>query len=135
MGWLVHVACCHKGDDILRIPTSAHYYDERQLCNPFHRKWAGYLLRGTIEDCPGVTYRVMSEVIRDYVNPYAVMNNILQDACNHAKAVHLANQTTTSGMHTPFKRLFETWDMSVISSSLVVAMSFEWFEQSSSRRN
>jgi hypothetical protein len=28
----------------------------------------------------------MSEVIQDYVNPYAVTNNILQDARNHAKA-------------------------------------------------
>jgi hypothetical protein len=28
----------------------------------------------------------MSEVIQDYVNPYTVTNNILQDACNHAKA-------------------------------------------------
>ncbi len=62
-GWLVRVACCHKGDDVLRIPLSAHYFDERQFHNPFRRKWVGYLLRGTIEDCPGVTYHVMSEVI------------------------------------------------------------------------
>jgi hypothetical protein len=86
MGWLVRVACCRKGDDILRIPLSAHYFDERQYCNPFCGKWVGYLLRGTIEDCTGVTYRVMSEVIQDYVNPYMVTNNILQDARNHAKA-------------------------------------------------
>jgi hypothetical protein len=33
-GWLVRVACCRKGDDVLRIPLSAHYYDERQLRNP-----------------------------------------------------------------------------------------------------
>jgi hypothetical protein len=59
MGWLVCVACCHKGDDVLRIPPSAHYFDERQLCNPFHGKWVGYLFRGTIKDCPGVTYCVM----------------------------------------------------------------------------
>ncbi len=85
-GWLVRVACCRKGDDVLRIPPSAHYFDERQLCNPFHGKWVGYLLCGTIKDCPSVTYCVMSEVIQDYVNPYVVTNNILQDARNHAKA-------------------------------------------------
>ncbi len=62
-GWLVRVACCRKDDDILRIPPSAHYYDERQLRNPFRGKWVGYLLCGTIKDCPGVTYRVISEVI------------------------------------------------------------------------
>jgi hypothetical protein len=62
-GWLVRVACCRKGDDVLRIPPSAHYYDERQLRNPFCRQWVGYLLHSTIEDCPGVTYHVMSEVI------------------------------------------------------------------------
>ena len=28
----------------------------------------------------------MSEVIRDYVNPYAIMNNILQDARYHARS-------------------------------------------------
>jgi hypothetical protein len=77
MGWLVRVACCRKGDDFLRIPPSAHYYDERQLCNLFCGKWVGYLLRGTIEDCPGITYCVMSEVVRDYVDPYVVTNNIL----------------------------------------------------------
>jgi hypothetical protein len=85
-GWLVHVACCCKGNDVLRIPPSAHYYDKSHLCNPFYGKWVGYLLHSTIEDCPGVTYRVMSEVIRDNVNPYAVTNNILQDARDHAKA-------------------------------------------------
>jgi hypothetical protein len=85
-GWLVRVACCREGDDVLRIPLNSHYFDERQLRNPFHGKWIGYLLCGTIEDCPGATYRVLSEVIRDYVNPYAVTNNIIQDARNHAKA-------------------------------------------------
>ena len=45
-----------------------------------------YLIRNTIEDCPGASYRVMSEVLRDYVNPYAITNNILQDAREHAKA-------------------------------------------------
>jgi hypothetical protein len=85
-GWLVRVACCREGNDVLRNPPSAHYYDERQLLNPFHGKWVGYLLRGTIEDCPGVLYHVMSEVIRDYVNRYVVTNNILQDARDHAKA-------------------------------------------------
>jgi hypothetical protein len=86
MGWLVRVACCREGNDVLRIPPSAHYYDERQLWNPFCRKWVGYLLRSTIKDCPGVTYCVMSGVIRDYVNPYTVTNNILQDARDHTKA-------------------------------------------------
>ncbi len=52
MGWLVRVACCRKGDDVFRFPPSAHYFDERQLCNPFRGKWVGYLLRGTIKDCP-----------------------------------------------------------------------------------
>ncbi len=86
MGWLVCVACCRKGDDVLRIPPNSHYFDERQLCKPFRRKWIGYLLYGTIEDCPGATYCVLSEVIRDYVDPYAVTNNIIQDARDHAKA-------------------------------------------------
>jgi hypothetical protein len=63
MGWLVRVACCREGNDILRIPPSAHYFDERKLCNPFRGKWVGYLLCGTIKDFPGVTYCVMSEVI------------------------------------------------------------------------
>ncbi len=86
MGWLVPVACCRKGNDVLRIPLKAHYFDERQLHNPFRRKWVGYLLCSTIEDCPGITYPVMSEVIQDYVNPYAVTFNILQDARSNAKA-------------------------------------------------
>ncbi len=64
-GWLVCVACCRKGDDVLRIPPNSHYFDERQLRNPFRGKWIGYLLRGTIEDCPGATYCVLSKVIRD----------------------------------------------------------------------
>ncbi len=70
----------------MRIPPNSHYFDERQLCNPFRGKWIGYFLCGAIEDCPGATYRVFSKVIRDYVNPYVVTNNIIQDARNHAKA-------------------------------------------------
>ena len=62
-GWLVRVACCHEGDDVLRIPPNSHYFDERQLRNPFCGKWIGYLLHGTIEDCTGTTYCVLSEVI------------------------------------------------------------------------
>ncbi len=58
-GWLVHVACCREGDDVLRIPPNSHYVDERQLCNLFCGKWIGYLLRGTIEDCPGATRYIL----------------------------------------------------------------------------
>jgi hypothetical protein len=36
-GWLVRVACCREGDDVLKIPPSAHYFDERQFCNPFRK--------------------------------------------------------------------------------------------------
>ncbi len=86
MGWLVRVACCREGDDVLRIPPNSHYFDERQLRNPFRGKWIGYLLHSTIEDCPGATYHVLSKVILDYVNPYVVTNNIIQDARDHAKA-------------------------------------------------
>jgi hypothetical protein len=43
-GWLVRVACCHEGDDMLRIPPTAQYFDERQLCNPFCGKWISNLL-------------------------------------------------------------------------------------------
>jgi hypothetical protein len=71
---------------VLRIPPTAQYFDERQLHNPFRRKWIGYLLCSTVEDFPGTTYHVLSKVIQDYVNPYAVTNNILQDAHNRAKA-------------------------------------------------
>ncbi len=49
--------------DIASQAPNSHYFDERQLCNPFRGKSIGYLLRGTIEDCPGATYRVFSEVI------------------------------------------------------------------------
>jgi hypothetical protein len=63
IGWLVRVACCHDGDDVLRIPPNSHYFDERQLHNPFRGKWIGYLLCGTIKDCPGATYPVLSKVI------------------------------------------------------------------------
>ncbi len=62
-GWLVRVACCREGDDVLRIPPNFHYFDERQLRNPVCGKWIGYLVCGTIEDCPGATYCVLSEVI------------------------------------------------------------------------
>jgi hypothetical protein len=80
--------CCllPRRQYVLRIPPTAQYFDERQFCNPFYGKWVGYLLCGTIKDSPSPTYHVMSEVIRDYVNPYVVMNNILQDARNLAKA-------------------------------------------------
>jgi hypothetical protein len=62
-GWLVRVACCREGDDVLRIPPNSHYFDERQLRNSFRGKWIGYLLCGTIEDYPGTTYHVLSEAI------------------------------------------------------------------------
>jgi hypothetical protein len=84
--WLVRVACCQEDNDMLRIPLTVQYFDERQLCNPFSGKWVGYLLCSTIKDSPGPTYCVMSEVIQDYVNPYVVAKNILQNAHNHAKA-------------------------------------------------
>ncbi len=28
-GWLVRIACCRKGDDVLRIPPNYQYFDER----------------------------------------------------------------------------------------------------------
>jgi hypothetical protein len=62
-GWLIRVACCCEGDEVLRIPPNSHYFDERQLRNPFSGKWIAYLLHGTTEDCPGATYCVLSEVI------------------------------------------------------------------------
>jgi hypothetical protein len=85
-GWLVRVACCREGNDNLSIPPNVHYVNERKLRLPFRGKWVSYLLQKTVEDCPGTSYRVMSEVIRDYINPYAVTNNILQDARDHARA-------------------------------------------------
>ena len=84
-GWLVTVACCREEDEVLSIPPNAHYFDEGKLRLPFRAKWISYLLRKTVADCPGASYRVMSEVIRDYVNEYAITNNILQDARDHAK--------------------------------------------------
>ena len=66
MGWMVCVACCREGDDILCTSPSAHYFNEMVLWIPFHHgKWVSYLLHGTAEDCPGTTYPVMSEVIHD----------------------------------------------------------------------
>jgi hypothetical protein len=112
-GWLVRVACCREGDEVLRIPPNSHYFDERQLCNLFRGKWIGYLLRGTIEDCPGATYGVLSKVIQDYVIPFAVTNNIIQDARNHAKTGIFGKPDDKSGMHTSFNRQSKTWDMSV----------------------
>jgi hypothetical protein len=84
-GWLVRVACCREEDEVLSIPPNAHYFDEEKLRLPFRAKWVSYLLRKTLADCPGASYRVMSEVIRDYVNEYAITNNILQDARQHAR--------------------------------------------------
>jgi len=85
-GWHVRVACCREHDETLSIPPNACYFDENKLRLPFRGKWVSYLIRNTIEDCPGASYRVMSEVLRNYVNPYAITNNILQDAREHAKA-------------------------------------------------
>ena len=84
-GWLVRVACCREEDEVLSIPPNAHYFDEEKLRLPFRAKWVSYLLRKTLADCPGASYRVMSEVIHDYVNEYAITNNILQDARQHAR--------------------------------------------------
>ena len=84
-GWLVRVACFREEDDVLNIPPNAQYFDEDKLRMPFRAKWVSYLLRKTVADCPGASYRVMSEVIRDYVNEYAITNNILQDAREHAR--------------------------------------------------
>ncbi len=29
-GWLVRVACCREGDDVLRIPPNSHYFDVKE---------------------------------------------------------------------------------------------------------
>ncbi len=58
--------------------------DKDKLRLPLRAKWVSYLLRKTVADCPGASYRVMSKVICDYVNEYTITNNILQDAREHA---------------------------------------------------
>jgi hypothetical protein len=43
------------------------------------------VLWNAVEDTPGLTYQMMHEILKPYINKYVLTNNILQEACDTAK--------------------------------------------------
>ncbi len=43
------------------------------------------MLRNAVEDTPGLTYQMMREILKLYINEYVLTNNILQEAHDKAK--------------------------------------------------
>jgi hypothetical protein len=42
------------------------------------------VLLNAVEDTPGLTYQMMHEILKPYINEYVLTNNILQEACDTA---------------------------------------------------
>ncbi len=52
---------------------------------PFKSKWIAHVLWTAIEDTPELLYQMMHEVLKPYINEYALSNNIKQDAHEKVK--------------------------------------------------
>jgi hypothetical protein len=84
-GWQVTKACCRFGDDFSIIPQKHMVMKDKGLWPPFKSKWVGHVLQKTVEDTPGLTYQMMHEILKPYINKYVLTNNVLQEACDTAK--------------------------------------------------
>ncbi len=84
--WLaVTKACCRFGDDFSIIPQKHMVMEDKGLRPPFKSKWVGHVLRNAVEDTPGLTYQMMREILKPYMNKYVLTNNVLQEAPDTAK--------------------------------------------------
>jgi hypothetical protein len=61
------------------------YIDDKALQIPFKSKWVALVLWTTIKETPGLPYQMMREILKPYMNDYAMTNNILQGARDFAK--------------------------------------------------
>jgi hypothetical protein len=52
---------------------------------PFKSKWVAPVLWTATKDTPVIPYQTMHEILKPNINKYAMMNNILQQACDVAK--------------------------------------------------
>jgi hypothetical protein len=43
------------------------------------------VLWNTVEDTPGLTYQMMHEILKPFINEYVLTNNVLQEVCDTAK--------------------------------------------------
>jgi hypothetical protein len=88
---MVRAACCREGDDTNTIPPNLRYIEEKGLHIPFKSKWIAHVLWTAIKDTRGLPYQMMCEILKLYINECALLNNILQDACEKAKVDLLGN--------------------------------------------
>ena len=84
-GWQVTKACCRFGDDFSIIPQNYLVMEDKGLRPPFKSKLVGHVLWNAVEDTPGLTYQMMHEILKPYINKYVLTNNVLQEACDTAK--------------------------------------------------
>jgi hypothetical protein len=81
LGWVVRTVFCREGEDTRKIPTNLKYINEKALRIPSKSKWVALVLWTTNKETHGLPYQMMCEILKPYVNDYAMMNSILQD--NH----------------------------------------------------
>ncbi len=77
-GWQVTKACCRFGDDFSIIPQKHMVMEDKCLRPPFKFKWVGHVLWNAVEDIPELRYQMMREILKPYINKYALTNNVLQ---------------------------------------------------------
>ncbi len=77
--------CCRFGDDFTIIPKNHMVMENKGLRPPFKSKWASHVLRNAVEDTPGLTYQLMREILKPYINKYVLTINVLQEAHDTAK--------------------------------------------------
>ncbi len=85
-GWQVTKACCRFGDNFSIIPHKNMVMEDKGLRPPFKSKWVGHVIWNAVEDTPGLTYQMMREILKPYMNEYVLTNNVLQEARDTAKS-------------------------------------------------
>ncbi len=84
-GWQFTKACCRFGDDFSIIPQKHVVMEDKGLRPPFKSKLVGHVLWNAVEDTPGLTYQMMHDILKPYINNYVLTNNVLQEARDTAK--------------------------------------------------
>jgi hypothetical protein len=84
-GWQFTKAFCRFGDDFSIIPQKHMVMEDKGFRPPFKSKLVGHVLLNAVEDTPGLTYQMMREILKQYINKYVLTNNVLQEARDTAK--------------------------------------------------
>ncbi len=95
VGWSVVQACCREGDDLLMIPVKCMNISESKLRTPLRSKMIAPIIVNAIEETPGISYQMMTEILKPYANNYAITLRKITQGSIKCIVLSVRNSTTT----------------------------------------